>query len=69
LSVLALRLHARRGALPQTLTEPVTVRWDHGRVAVAPSDCSGRSPSGPRSRRRSGVPSTLIQRSADAVAS
>jgi len=32
LSVLALRLHARCGALPKTLTEPVTVRHeDHGR--------------------------------------
>jgi hypothetical protein len=41
----------------------------HGRVAVAPSDCSRRSPSGARFRRRSGVPSTLIQRSAHAVAS
>jgi hypothetical protein len=60
LSVLTLRLHARGGALPQTLTEPVTVRQDHGRVAVVPSDCSRRSPSGARSRRRSGVPSTLF---------
>jgi hypothetical protein len=40
LSLLAVRLHARRGALPQTLTEPVTVRQDHGRVAVAPSTIS-----------------------------